>query len=155
MPTLKGTFKLTLRNTKTGEVTVVETENTFVRVGMRTVLNLLGNQASVVGIQYISIGTDGTVTSTSDVSLRAEVARVPMSIATKSISEIPPSSTFSSFYDVNTPSSTQTLQETGIFATGATGASNTGDLVARAIFTSLQKITGVHTLEIDYTLTGT
>jgi hypothetical protein len=158
---LKGTFCVRvwrgtpkrINNEWVGDLKVERIiDNIMTIVGKQLVLNLLARKSTIVGLQIIGIGTGVTAETENDTDLVTEVARENITF-TSTISGSGESMTYSAFFGTETPGTTQSITEAGMFGNGATLVADSGDMFSRKTFTAVEKQTGVETLTVDYTLT--
>jgi hypothetical protein len=162
LPQLKGTYRIrryvnvrSVKYTKKGIVVdgdfidEVKFTNVFTTIGKQLTLKLLGKKIGVTGLEYIALGT-GAAASTTD--LDTERVRETVGFySDPSGSEV--FMVFSAYLGPDTPGTTYTFTEIGIFGNGATAVVDSGDMLAsNGISPGVQKETGLHSLIVDYTL---
>lgn len=162
LPLLQGNFRIrkyrNVRSVSVGKqgivvdgdlVETIHRCNTFTLVGKQLALKLLAKKIGITGLEYIAIGT-GAAGGT--VALDTEVGRSPI-IFTSTISGSDKYIIHSCYFEPDTPGSTYTISEIGIFGDGATGVVDTGVmLAANVIAPTVQKEVGIDSLVVDYTL---
>lgn len=144
---LKGVWKFTIRDAKTGKIKrVYNYENLIPTVGRTLLADQLTNSSpdNDPRVNYVALGTDGTAPANGDTTLGAEDYRNAVASATNS-NNIAYISGFFSATECN-----GTYAEAGLFADGGAGA-DTGILVSHVAISVTKSAT--ETLTIDWTLT--
>ena len=121
---IKGKWRLTARNVKTGEVIIKEGDNLIVTVGKELLGRMLIDEAGYdTGLTYCAIGSNAAAPNIADTVLGTESARKAITSKTRVSNVI----TLSTFFTA--AQSTFALEEAGIFGhSTATAAADSGVL---------------------------
>lgn len=144
---LKGHYKFTIRDAKTGKVKrVYEYENIIPTVGRTMLANNLTDPAPTNDprVNYVALGTGTNVPANGDTTLQTEVYRNAVASQTNSNNIAYCTGFFTAVEDSGT------YREAGIFADGGAGA-DTGVLISRVAINVTKSNT--ETLTIDWTIT--
>ena len=144
---LKGVYKFTARDAKTGKVLRTYTYENLVPTVARTMIanNLTsGAPTNVMKITHCALGSSATAPANADTQLGTEVYRNAIASLTNSANLAYATGFFSA------TETSGTYAEAGIFSNG-TGTANSGILVSHVAI-SITKSTSV-TLTLDWTLT--
>jgi len=146
---IDGILRVTRKNIVTGEEDSRDYHNVTTILGKNAFLDLMGASLTL-GAQIFEIGTGSGISySEGTTKLTTAVARNAINAYTRSINK---QGLYESFMGPYTPSTDQTIGEVGIFGRGATTASGTGELWAVVtVSPTVQKLAGVHTLDVQYT----
>jgi hypothetical protein len=146
---LRGCFDLVMHDAESGtEVARRHVKNTVVTSGRAWVLNKIQSSSpSATEIGYMAVGEDTTAAATNDTALGNETDRNAVgtqdNAGTTASTPYWQSQTSWATNEANT-----TLAEVGLFDSSASGT-----MLARAVFTTLDKTTS-NTLTISYTISN-
>ena len=148
---LKGIWKITIRDAKTGKIKrVYHEENIIPTVGRTMIANNLtaSSPDDVLRINYTALGTGSTAVANGDTTLVTETYRTTTGSSTNAnnIAYV------TAFYTAAEDSGT--YKEAGLFC-DATASANNGILFSRVLLNAPSGITKTvtETLTIDYTIT--
>jgi len=120
-------------NVKTGEKKQQKIHNLITTLGKNVIRDLIGNDG-ISGIQYFAVGTGNTTPAIGDTLLDTEVFRGQITSFLKGSGTIT-----AKYYLSSTQGNGNDLEEAGLFGRDATSSADTGDLIARALFTQISK----------------
>lgn len=143
---LKGHYRFTLRDTKTGKVRTYEAENVVTTALKEELISQLfeAAESSDILITYGLVGTGTNTPSAADTQLQTEIARTTIA-SLSSASTVGYATAFFSESEGN-----GTLKEAGIVFGGSASA-NTGTLISRVAINITK--TSSETLTMDWSLT--
>jgi|SRR5271157_1319993 len=144
---MKVNLRITVRDLDGNVTETFETHNSQTYAGKNFLRDLLGN-IQTVGIQQFAWGTSNTTPTLSDTQLNAEAGRKPVTAFLQNSTGIIDVRTLMLGLDgVGT-----NMQEFGLFGgTAATGSTNTGILVAHALWSHTKLIT--ESIQFDWSVT--
>ncbi len=154
---IRGKVELFFESVTDGGLVIIQRHNLLVNLGRNVLAKAVADASSsatesITGSPYIAVGTDDTAPATTDTQLVAELARkivAPADVTRQSNVTI---------YEVNfslteaIPTPPAEIKETGLFLDNATGAPNSGSMVARALVIPSKAKTINETLRIRWTL---
>lgn len=142
---MKGHYKLTFENIKTGEKRIVEKDNLIVTAGRAWIASRLAVSGSPADIRitHSALGTGTSTPANADTQLQTEVYRKNVASATSDQA----TTYLTAFYSAT--EYTGNIKEAGMFINGSAGA-NTGTLFSRIALDTTKS--SVETLTIDYTI---
>jgi hypothetical protein len=111
-------------------------------------LNMLVNGASAPLVTYVALGTSSTTPTAADTQLGAEVFRKAVSSAVAGIS---PGEMLFSMYLAPGDAVGVNIAEVGFFGSSATGAANSGTLIAHGLYTHTKS--GVESIQVQFDFT--
>jgi hypothetical protein len=144
---MKGHWKFTIRDAKTGKVKrVQEYENIIPTVGRTMIADNLTNASpdNAMRVNYVALGSDGTAVANSDTTLTAETYRNTVASETNSNNIAYITGFFNATEDDGT------YLEAGLFSDG-TASADTGILLSHVNINVTKSNT--ETLTIDWSLT--
>ena len=148
---LKGHWKITIRDVKTGKVKrIYHQDNIIPTVGRTLLANNLTNSSpdNDPRINYTALGTGSTAVANTDTTLDTETYRTTTASSTNSNNV----AYVTAFYTATECNGT--YKEAGLFCNG-TGAADSGVLFSRVLLNAPSGIakTVTETLTVDYTIT--
>lgn len=147
---LKGVWKFTIRDAKTGKIKRVYTYDNLIPTAGRSKIAeaLAGDLAAIADIEInkTALGTGGTAPANGDTTLETETFRKDVASATFSSNQL----FITAFYTA--PEVSGTFAEAGVFIKG-TASPDTGTLFSRVLISITKSLS--ETLTIDYTTTIT
>lgn len=151
-PQMKGVWTITIRDAATGAIKRKYVfENLIPTVGRNNVAKALAGDLSAISeaeVNFTSLGTDATAPTNGDTKLGTETFRKAVASATSSSNQL----FVTAFYTA--PEVSGTFSEAGLHIDG-TGATDSGILFSRVIFSPAVTKSVSETLTVDYTVTIT